>query len=200
MPESIVRDNGSDPSINIRSPRYFLARTVGVCWHCSASTPLVALALPPGHEALELDDDALDDNALAYGTLADGTPADETTADEAPANAISQNTWSVATHHAFLFYVEYLSDAVRHRLNALTPCYRFDHSEAAAGSYWANHCESCGSLLDDHELFCEPDGAFLPTSEANAGLIHLLPIDEGFEAAAAGYAYEPQFFDFLSKG
>jgi hypothetical protein len=52
-------------------------------------------------------------------------------------------------------------------------------------------------MLADHDLFCEPGGAFLPTTELSAGLIQLLPIDEAFEAAAAGYAHQPEFFDAM---
>jgi hypothetical protein len=176
MPNPIVcADNGNDVAVNFRSSRYFLAHTVGVCWHCNALTSLFALALPPGHEALDLDDDA-------------------------PIGETPEDTWNVASHGAFLFYVEYLPDGVRRRVNGFAPSYRLGRSDAVEGFHWANHCERCDSLLDDHELFCEPEGAFLPTSEASAGLIHLLAVDEGFEAAVAGYAYEPQFFDAMSKG
>jgi hypothetical protein len=170
MIDPIVRTD-----INIRSARYFLARAVITCWYCHASTQVAALALPPGHETLELDDDARDD----------GTP---------------EGSWSIASQNAFLFYVEYIPDAVRRSLNAVSPSYRFGHSEAVEGLYWANHCEHCGFRLDDHELFCEPDGAFLPTTEASAGAVQLLAVEETFEAAAAGYAYEPLLFDSMSRG
>ncbi len=50
-------------------------------------------------------------------------------------------------------------------------------------------------MLDDHDLFCEPEGAFLPTSQAQAAAIQLVRIDEPLEAAAAGYACDPQFFE-----
>lgn len=158
--------------INVRSDRYFIARTDGVCWRCRKPTRLFALALPPGHKALQLDDEAQDEN--------------------------HESRWSVAAHNAFLFYIEYLSAAVQRRLKGL-PSFRFGRSEAAAGPYWANHCKRCGFLLDDHELFCEPEGAFLPTDETSAGIIHLLAIEEVIEATAAGYAYEPQFFDAMRR-
>jgi hypothetical protein len=54
-------------------------------------------------------------------------------------------------------------------------------------------------LLDDYELHCEPDGAFMPCGEAEAGNILLLQIDEPFEAVAAGCALEPEFFRFMRK-
>jgi hypothetical protein len=46
--------------INIRSARYFIARTEAICWHCRASTAMFAVGLPPGHEALVLDENAQD--------------------------------------------------------------------------------------------------------------------------------------------
>jgi hypothetical protein len=168
MQSPIVRDD-----INIRSPRYFLAHTTGTCWRCRAPTRLFALAVPPGHETLELADDAQD-------------------------GALAVTSWHIAAHHAFLFYIEFLPITIQNHLKQFQS-YRFEFSDAAQGSYWANHCERCGSLLDDHELFCEPDGAFLPTSESSASAIRLQGMDEAFEAAAAGYAYEPQFFDAMSR-
>lgn len=155
--------------INIRSPRFLLARTVGTCRHCRATTALFGLAVPPGHMALELDDAAQDE---------------ETAVD----------TWRIATDSAFLFHVGYLSAGVENRLRQFTRSYRLTDDDAAAGAHWANHCERCGSLLDDDELFCEPGGAFLPTDESGASVVQLVSIDEALEAAAAGYAYEPCFF------
>ncbi|MGO9991582.1 MAG: conjugal transfer protein TraC [Steroidobacteraceae bacterium] len=168
MPSPHLRND-----INIRSPRFLLAQTVGTCWHCRATIPLFALAVPPGHMALEPDDEAQDEETAVY-------------------------TWRIAADSAFLFYVEYLPAAVQNRLKQFTRSYRLGDCAGAAGSYWANHCEHCGSLLDDHELFCEPDGAFLPTDESRARNIHLARIDEAFEAVAAGYAYELDFFDAMA--
>jgi len=155
--------------INVRSDCFVIARTMGTCWCCGTATRLLALALPPGHETLAIDAD-----------------------DEGEKRALE--VWDAAICNALLFYVAYLPDAVRRRLTEFSPLYRFAHSAAALGSYWANHCESCGSLLDDHDLFCEPEGAFLPMSQAGADAIQLVHIDEPFEASAAGYACDPEFF------
>jgi hypothetical protein len=187
------------PEMNIRSPRYYIARTVSTCWHCGSPTALVAIALPPGHETLDVDDDASDESS-----------GDETQHREHPAAA-----WSVADHNAFLFYVGSLPAAIQKRINQYQPAYRPIDADATAaataaapatdaggssGSYWANHCEQCGCQLDDHELFCEPEGAFLPTSEATAAAIHLVLVDEPFETSAAGYSYEPPLFDAMIPG
>jgi hypothetical protein len=178
----VDRGAGDDDS-NVRSAGYFIARTVVTCWSCGAPMGVVALALSPGHETLELGDDE-PEHAVA---------------------GAARDTWDVARHNAFLFYVEYVPNAILRRLTALAQAYRLTggcgdaDGDADAGGYWANHCERCGFMLDDHELHCEPDGGFLPTSVAGAKSIHLAWIDEPFEATAAGYAIEPQFFDATSR-
>ncbi len=164
--------------INVRSDGYLVARATGTCWSCGAATRVLALALPPGHEALAMDADA-DANADA-----DDEGEKQTT-----------EVWDAANCTALLFYVALLPDAVQRRLREFSSLYRVARSAATPGSYWANHCESCGSVLDDHDLFCEPEGAFLPTSQAQAAAIQLVRVDEPLKAAAAGYACDPQFFD-----
>jgi hypothetical protein len=199
MPSPLASHENYSREINIRSPRYYIARTVSTCRHCGSPTALVAIAVPPGHETLDVDDDASDEGS-------DG----ETQHREHPAAA-----WSAADHNAFLFYVDFLPAAVQERITQFQPAYRPLDLDAAApapapapapaagggpGSYWENHCERCGCQLDDHELFCEPEGAFLPTSESTAAAIHLVLVDEPFEATAAGYSYEPPLFDAMIRG
>jgi hypothetical protein len=48
-------------------------------------------------------------------------------------------------------------------------------------------------LIEDHDLFCEPDGAFLPTTAESAAAVTLERVDEALEAGAVGYACDPQF-------
>jgi hypothetical protein len=166
----------SSPSIDInrRAQRYFVAQTQGVCGDCQRSTALVAVGLWPGHEVLELDDEALDD-------------------------AHANDVWEVANHAAFLFQVAYLPSAAQSRITEICPAYALDHDESGDELYWANHCEHCAAPFDDQDLYCEPGGAFLPVSEADAGLIQLCNIDESFAAAAAGDAPEPPFFDSMRR-
>ena len=198
MPSPLASLESNSHEINIRSPRYYIARTVSTCWHCGSPTALVAIAVPPGHETLDVDDDASDEGS-------DG----ETQHREHPAAA-----WSAAHHNAFLFYVDFLPAAVQERITQYQPAYRALDADAApatatatatasgagSDSYWANHCEKCACQLDDHELFCEPEGAFLPTSESTAAAIHLVLVDEPFETSAAGYSYEPPLFDAMIRG
>jgi len=161
---------------NVRSETYYVARANVRCWHCGLSTRVLALAMPHGHETLDGD-----------------TRADADGGDAAP------DAWQRAAVNAMLFYVESIPEDVQERLNRLSPFFRLAHSAATLNSYWANHCEHCGTLLGDHELHCEPDGAFMPSNEAAAANIQLQQIEEPFEAVAAGYAFEPEFFGFVRK-
>jgi hypothetical protein len=156
---------------NVRSRTYYIARTNVPCWRCGSSTGLLALAVPDAHETLDDDPQA-----------------------DADGGAPAPDAWRLANTDAFLFYVGWLSDGVRDRLNQLSQFFRPAHSAATSSPYWANHCEHCGALLGDHELHCEPDGAFMPSSAAAAANIQLLHVQEPFQAVAAGYAVEPEFF------
>jgi hypothetical protein len=165
-------DSGSKANINVRSGSYWIAHATGECGRCRASTRLVALALPPQHQSLALDWDIEKDELVDY-------------------------VWETVEWSAFIFYVEYLPEEVRRHLQAASEGYRFALSDQTRGSYWANHCDSCGALIEDHDLFCEPDGAFLPTAAVHAAAVTLERIGEALEAGAAGYAGDPQFLDAM---
>ena len=158
--------------INIRAPRYYIARTRGVCPQCGMLTDLFALALPSGHETLDVDEGA---------------------GDVAAADA-----WIFANQPALIFHVGYLNADVAARLASLTSSYRIAQQDPAAEPAWANHCEACASPFDDEEMFCEPGEAFFPSSEAGAAAIRLLPIEDPLEAAAGGYSFDPNFFHAMS--
>ena len=171
--ESGSPQNGDPDSVNVRSKDYLIARTAAPCTHCGARTPLIALVAPPSHETLSLAEDD------EHGPLPD--------------------SWDQVPWSAFLFYVGYLPDGVQQRVQTSSKTYRLAASPAAQGSYWANHCEHCGSLQEDHDLFCEPEGAFLPVDTASASAIELTRIDEPFAAAAAGYACEPEYLEHMIR-
>jgi hypothetical protein len=166
-------DSDSKANINVRSASYWIAHATGECDGCRAETRCVALALPPSHQSLALDCDVQKDELVAYN-------------------------WETAEWSAFLFYVEYLPDEVRRRLQAASEGYRLAFSERTQGSYWANHCAACGALIEDHDLFCEPDGAFLPTTAESAAAVTLEHVGESLEAGAVGYAGDPQFLDSMA--
>jgi hypothetical protein len=163
------------PDSTVRSKCYFVARTSARCWHCGQSTRLLALALPPSHETLNSD----------------------ARIDAEERVVVAADVWQRANANAFVFYVGHLLDGVQNRLQQLSPHFRLAPSAAASGGYWANHCEHCDALLDDHDLHCEFDSAFMPSNEDAAAKIDLLRVREPFEAAAAGYAIEPEFFRFM---
>jgi hypothetical protein len=174
--------NDSEPlvGINIRAPRYFIARARGVCRHCNEPTDLFGLALPPGHETLDADEAAEDDGAAAE--------------DDGAADA-----WISANDPALIFHIEYLNAEVAARLASLTRSFRVDQQEFAAAPAWTNHCKACGSSFDDEVLFCEPGEPFFPTSEASATAVRLLPVDEPLEAAAGGYSFDVNFIYAMSR-
>jgi hypothetical protein len=164
------------PDASVRSRTYYIARTTAPCPECGLTTRLLALALPPLHEILD---------AETSEGIGDGDGA-------------VQDDWQRSDANALLFYVEQLPADVQHRLEQLSPHFRLARSAATQSVYWANHCEHCGALLGDHELHCEPDGAFAPSSAAAAATIELLQTNQPFEAAVSGYTLEPEFFGSMS--
>ena len=168
-------DSSPKASINVRSGSYWIAHATGQCSRCRAATRVVALALPPQHQSLALDWDVEKDELVDYG-------------------------WETVEWCAFLFYVEYLPEDIRLRLQAVSASYRFAFSGRTQGSYWANHCGNCGAFVEDHDLFCEPDGAFLPTTPVGAAAVTLERVDEPLAAGAIGYACDPQFLDSMIVG
>lgn len=153
---------------NVRSRGYFVVRTNGNCPFCRAWIPLTALALPSDHEILAAE-------------------LDEGGAGEAP------GAWEAAGCGALLFYVAGLPESARRRIAESSPFYRYAYSAATQESYWANHCGQCGCLLEDHDLFCEPGGAFLPMSGEGGDVLEAIWIEDPIEAQAGGYSYDPTF-------
>ena len=174
-----MSSNRHFPDANVRSHSYYVARTSVRCAHCGLSTRLLALAMPQGHETLHTD---------AHDDCDSDRDTDE------PCGESAQDVWQRTDANALIFYVEGLPRAVHTRLQQLSRFFRLAYDPGAMNSYWANHCEHCGILLGDHELHCEPEGAFMPSSEAAAKNIQLLRFQEPFAAAAVGYACEPEFF------
>ncbi len=160
-----MTESSADLAANVRSDGYLIAGAVARCPYCLRATLVVALMVPPGHETL-LDEE---------GEAAAG--------------------WESAARHALLFYVELIPDSVRQRLQRIAPGYRYVLSPVTQGSYWGNHCDSCGGLLEDHDIFCEPEGAFLPMGPREGATIAFHPVDEPLQAHAAGYAPDPQFIE-----
>ncbi len=188
------------PDANVRSAIYLVARATAQCPNCGLCTRLLALALPRGHETLDpgSDGDVADDDDGDFGPEGDAAGERDKAARDDNVG-VAPGAWQLVDAGARLFYVVALPVDVRQRLQQLSPHFRLAHSEATQTSYWANHCEYCSALLEDHELHCEPEGAFTPCSEAAAAAIELLRISEPFQACASGYAVAPEFLDFQGR-
>lgn len=107
-----------------------------------------------------------------------------------------EGRWQSVPANAFIFHISRLPRGVSGGLAVLTPDFRLARAKNRRETHWANHCQHCGRELSDDELHCEP-GGFMPMSEADAGAIRLIRVDEYCELSAAGYSLEPQFFAYL---
>jgi hypothetical protein len=106
--------------------------------------------------------------------------------------------WESVDAQAFSFYIAAVSAPVHRLLSKLAPHFRFVSDESTGAAGWANHCEHCGLTVDDDLLHVEPGGhGFVPCSENQAAGVSLIEVAEPFEASAAGYALEPEFFAFM---
>lgn len=102
-----------------------------------------------------------------------------------------ERDWETVAERVSLFYVTQLSAGVRRRLATLTPWYR--QPAAASQPGFVNHCEHCAHPLDDHDLHCEPGGAFQPQTLAEAQGIRVWEIAEDLDAEAGGCGHDPAF-------
>jgi hypothetical protein len=171
---AFARSDSVGNDVNNRSASYFIAYALQRCAQCGNLTPVVGLVLPAGHQALEVATDA----AL-------GVPA--------------ADAWVTVEASAILFDVEYLSDAVAKNLRELSQHYRAHLDETSGRSNWMNHCSFCAAPQADAELYCEPEGAFMPISPAAAAKIRLHEVCEPLEAQACGCAYAPEFLEFAQQ-
>lgn len=156
--------------VNVRAPRYWVARTDCRCSRCARETPVIAVALDATHEVW------IETEGAAHGS----------------------GLWQPALLCAELFYIEYLPLAVRRGLQAHSPLYRYAHNRRTDGSYWINHCAHCGSAQEDESLHGEPDVAFMPLSAAAASRIEWRAVDEPFAAWAGGYSADPPLLSIPS--
>jgi len=160
--------------VNNRSQTYTVARAMQRCANCGELTGVIGIFLPAGHETLEIDPDAEEDTTAA-------------------------ETWEVVEAGAGVFYVEHLPQAVQFRLRQLSQHYYIGAGDVAGRSYWMNHCSLCGASQGDFELYCEPEGAFMPMSAEAAGSIQLHEVLEPFAAQAVGYAFAPELLDYAHR-
>lgn len=151
--------------VNVRSSHYFIARTDVLCPRCGWRNGLAALLVPPGHELRQCD------------------------AEEGDARA--RGNWDEVPCYAFLFHVEYLASADGECLTDRFPSFQYRSLHGHAS--WANRCVHCDYAWPDEDLFCEPGGAFLPTSAAAGAKIQFISRQLPLRATAAGHAPDPMF-------
>jgi hypothetical protein len=100
--------------------------------------------------------------------------------------------WQLVAANALLFCIEAVSAAVHAQLRRAAPNFVF-------ASGWANRCVHCDRMLDDQEMHGEPGCGFTPCSEHAAAHILLTEVAEPFQAFAAGYSLEPEFFSQMRR-
>jgi hypothetical protein len=151
-----------------RAATYAILSATARCGACGDFTHVVAIAVPAAHEVFAGD------------------------------------AWEPGSSGVRLFYVESLPASVRQRLALLAPWYRSSEPRVVAVAKdtrdlaergWGNHCEHCDAPLDDHDLHCEPDGAFTPAlSGADSGAAMRVlrwEIREPLEVVAGGAGDDP---------
>lgn len=104
-------------------------------------------------------------------------------------------TWSEQDDWRFAHYIGELAQPAARFAVATSPDYRLAFSKTTNSRYWANHCPACRRLQGDFNLFCEPDGPFMPTTRQEASTLRATRLVEPFEACG-----EPSFdVDFASS-
>lgn len=146
----------TEPVVNIRAARYFIASTARRCWKCGELTTSYTFGFPGEYEVLEVIID-----------------------DDAPGECLEWVRCDRAT--AFCSYVTYLHQKIADRIQAFQRTYYRDFSQTTRGTYWMNHCTSCGMKQGDFQLHEEPGGGFFPTDAAQADRITIHAVQEPFE-------------------
>jgi hypothetical protein len=104
---------------NFRSAYYYVAQLYVDCWWCSATTPVAALVLPDGHEALDESDEQ------------------------------ETQPWQAVVGKALLFYIDQLSAGAEANLSRLAPGFRrvSDETQSSRWANHCEHCDA--SLSDE---------------------------------------------------
>jgi hypothetical protein len=107
--------------------------------------------------------------------------------------------WESVDAGVLLFYVDYLPPEVILVAQELSRHFRLDYSTPTGTEHWMNHCENCGEVLEDHDLHCEPGGAFLPLDPRDAERILLVEVRESFSARVRGCSDDLPFFTSMQS-
>jgi hypothetical protein len=148
-------------SPNIRAPGWSLVGSQRECWRCEELSPVFAILLPPGHEALMVEDDPEDDH------------------------------WERGDGFVLLSYVDAVPASVAAQLHRNAPRYRIDYSQTNHRFYRMNHCVNCESKLGDFETLEESgtfQDLHAALNDRKLTIERLHPFNEPFSARCGGYA------------
>ena len=154
---------------NYKASHFYLLSTNHACRQCGVVTRVYALAMPASHQSLHRDD-----------------------------NNESADVWQPAEVPTVLFHVAALTADVAMCLQELAPSYRLS-SNTCNNARWTNHCDHCHEPLDDDELHCELEAAFMPISIEAARAIHLVEVLESIQVNAADSALDAQWLPGVSR-
>jgi hypothetical protein len=144
---------------NIRAPRYCLAESSRDCLRCAHHKPVFAIALPPGHQELCIEDGPADDH------------------------------WEPVDLAALLLYIADMPEPIPTRLRLLAPRYRIDFTQGTESFYWMNHCEHCDAKLGDFDTIDGYNTAFNPMTPEGAAAIQLHEFAEPLIAYCPSQTY-----------
>jgi hypothetical protein len=157
---------------NFMACHFYLLNAATPCPHCGMVTAVFALAVPAPHQWLHTDDE--DERA---------------------------DIWQAAQHSpAVLLHVEALNGSAAIQLRDLAPGYRPGRTPASGVSRWVNHCDLCDRPLEDDDLHCEPEAAFMPVSPEAARMIRLTEVHHPLEVKAADSAPDPIWLAHVTRG
>lgn len=166
---------GRSADFNLCADNYLIAITEGTCGSCGRATRLIGLILPAGAEVL--GEEAMTD----------------------PVGEPQPASWERSSGATLLFYILTLPPQASRHLWRIAPAYRLADGGETEFAYWANHCEHCDGRFDDQDLFCEFDGAFVPTNSAAAAKIELKRICEPIAVLTAGAACDPPYLSHMCE-
>lgn len=162
------------PAVNVRAPRYLVARAGCACCHCAGKIVAIGIALDAGHRI-----------RVEPGTRRVG--------------GVREDAWHTVRSPAWLFAIEYLPRRVSVRLRMLSAGYRRVESPTFSDRLWLNRCPHCGAVQEDDYLHGEPDVAFMPLTAAAAERIELLAIEAPFAAVIGGTCDDPPLFGAMLR-
>lgn len=81
-----------------------------------------------------------------------------------------------------LYFLQYLNEGAKKRLEKLTPYYSCDTTSMVDFFYWMNHCQQCKAKFGDFETIEEYSSPFRPKSIDEAKGINLHYVKEPLEA------------------